>query len=108
MRVLFILFVTMIVIILAEQKNVRLTRDIEDRVKNLDVMTKRRVLAMHAAGVPPKVIADKVSYIAGRDTKKAAKMVEGIKLEDQRKQKMKTTTKKNINKNNNNNKRSRK
>ena len=50
-------------------------------------MTKRRVLAMHAAGMPHEAIAEKISYLAGNNAKQASKLVHGIKIEDQKNRK---------------------
>ena len=81
MSILVFLLVLLAVVSVWSAPSIRVTRDIEDKVKHLDPMTKRRVLAMHAAGVPNKVIAEKVAYVAGKDSRRAARIVEGIKKE---------------------------
>jgi hypothetical protein len=62
------------------------SRDLDQKVKNLDENTKRRVLAMDAAGVPHESIAQTIKYQAGQSVAAASRLVYGIKMEaDQKK-----------------------
>ncbi len=43
----------------------RRSKEIEERINNLDEGTKKRIHAMKASGMPKDAIADKISYISG-------------------------------------------
>mmetsp|Transcript_21823 Transcript_21823/g.19884 ORF Transcript_21823/g.19884 Transcript_21823/m.19884 type:complete len:137 (-) Transcript_21823:20-430(-) len=97
MNLLIILILSLITIVISD-KGEYVSRDIEHRINNLDNMTKKRVLAMHAAGIPSKSIAEKISYVTNNDVKKATKLVDGIKYQEQlSKQKSKKQTNKQTN-----------
>ncbi len=65
-------------------EKMRQSKDFENKLKGLDVNTKRRVMAMHAAGVPHEAIAQKIQYMAGSKTQ-ASRLVQGIKNEASKK-----------------------
>jgi hypothetical protein len=82
MNIMLRYFVLLLVICLCIQIYAKTSRDLEEKIKGLDAQTKRRVLALHAAGVPHHEIAKKISYLTGKDARQAEKLVEGIKKED--------------------------
>lgn len=84
MQTLFLLLVVVLIVspaVFALPRKLQQSRDLEEKVKNLDGLTKRRVLAMHAAGVPHDAIAQKIQYVAGNNVKQASRLVSGIKAE---------------------------
>lgn len=58
-----------------------MTRETEERVKKLDPMTKKRILAMHAAGMPKEAIASSISYETGGNKGAAHRIIDGVKAE---------------------------
>ncbi len=84
MQLLFLVLVVVALLAaaMAQSPKYKQTREMEEKVKNLDPMTKRRVMAMHAAGMPHDAIAEKIQYLAGNNPKQASRLVHGIKLED--------------------------
>ena len=62
----------------------RNSRDMDQKMKKVDENTKRRVLAMHAAGVPHDAIAQKIAYAAGGKAQ-ASRLVQAIKSEADKK-----------------------
>jgi hypothetical protein len=43
----------------------RRTKELEEKINNLDDGTKQRIYAMKASGMPREAIAEKISYVAG-------------------------------------------
>lgn len=43
----------------------RRSKEIEERINNLDEGTKKRIHAMKASGMPKEAIAEKIAYVAG-------------------------------------------
>ncbi len=58
----------------------RRSRAIDDKVKNLDASTKKRVLDMKASGMPKEAIAKKIQYEVGNEGV-ARKMVDAIETD---------------------------
>ena len=81
-----VIVVLVMILNIAFGENARLkqSRELEQKVKSLDENTKRRVIAMHAAGVPHEAIAQKIAYVAGKSTAAASRLVQGIKNENDR------------------------
>lgn len=66
---------------LVSSQNKRMTRETEEKIKKLDMQTKKKILAMHAAGMPRDAIANSISYQTGGNKDAAHRIVEGVKSE---------------------------
>lgn len=65
-------------------RGVHNNRRIDEKVANMDVNTRKRVLAMKQAGIPDDAIAKKISYEAGNEGT-ARRMLEKISVEEDKK-----------------------
>lgn len=64
----FLLIVVLMVVFSTGQKfsqRRRRSKEIEERINNLDEGTKKRIHAMKASGMPKEAIAEKIAYTAG-------------------------------------------
>ena len=65
-------------------RGVHNNRRIDEKVANMDMNTRKRVLAMKNAGLPDDAIAKKIAYEAGSEGT-ARRMLEKISVEEDRK-----------------------
>jgi len=82
--VVLLLLATAFVVAQQQKVTPRQSRLVDEKVKNLDEATKRRVLAMQQAGMPKEAIAKKISYVAGGEGT-ARRMVDKINTEEKKK-----------------------
>ncbi len=90
---LALLLVLSALVLVTAKENRRVTKEVEEKVKKLDPATKKRILAMDAAGMPRDAIAHSLNYISGNNKQTAHGIINGVKVEAQ-KQKQKQELKK--------------
>ena len=90
---LALLLVLSALLLVTAKENRRVTKEVEEKVKKLDPATKKRILAMDAAGMPRDAIAHSLNYISGNNKQTAHGIINGVKVEAQ-KQKQKQELKK--------------
>ena len=93
MMVMIVLVALSAVFLVAAKENRRVTKEVEEKVKKLDPATKKRILAMDAAGMPRDAIAHSLNYVSGNNKQTAHGIINGVKVEAQ-KQKQKQDLKK--------------
>jgi hypothetical protein len=93
LAVLCVILLLSALLLTDSKENRRVTKEVEDKVKKLDPATKKRILAMDAAGMPRDAIAHSLNYISGNNKQTAHGIINGVKVEAQ-KQKQKQELKK--------------
>lgn len=80
---LAVLIITLLLsVAVVDGRDRRITREVEEKVKNLDQGTKKRILAMSTSGMPDEAIAHSISYVSGGNKQTAHGIINGVKKEN--------------------------
>jgi hypothetical protein len=81
---ILIVFISVLVAVVSQPPRRRESKQVEEKVKNMNPNTKQRILAMQAARMPKEAIAQKVSYEMG-GVGAAHRVIDGVNAEQARK-----------------------